>query len=138
MKTGSQSLIRIGGLAGIITPVLFTILVIAESLLRPGYSQISDEISSLGVGQYQIIQNLNFIFSGALSILFGLGLGTALISNTSRRSAKITRGTVIVFAFGIIFAGITLILAGQFRNIPRLQSNTIICTLLPVLWLSLL
>lgn len=47
--------------AGIIAPILFTFLVAVESILRQGYSQISNYVSELGVGSYAIIQNTNFI-----------------------------------------------------------------------------
>ena len=58
-------------------PILFTLLVVFESILRPGYSQISDEISYLGVGPYSYIQNANFIISGLLVVVFALGLGAS-------------------------------------------------------------
>ncbi|MGZ7160986.1 MAG: DUF998 domain-containing protein, partial [Methanobacterium sp.] len=69
---------RILALCGIVAPILFTLLVIVESLFRPGYSQIFNDVSDLGLGQYSIIQNINFIVFGLLSLGFAIGLGANL------------------------------------------------------------
>jgi hypothetical membrane protein len=95
---------RFFALCGIIAPILFTILVIVESLLRPGYSQIFNDVSDLGIGPYAIIQNINFIIFGLLSIGFAIGLG----SNLPYLAGKITKWLVIVFGLCIILAGVTL------------------------------
>jgi len=95
---------RIYALCGIIAPILFTILVIVESLLRPGYSQIFNDISDLGLGPYSIIQNINFIVFGLLSIGFAIGLG----ANLKYRAGKAAKWLVIVFGLCIILAGVTL------------------------------
>lgn len=91
-------------LCGIIAPILFTLLVIIESLLRPGYSQIFNDVSDLGLGPYSIIQNINFIIFGLLSIGFAIGLG----DNLPHRAGKATKWLVIVFGLCIILAGVTL------------------------------
>ena len=94
-------------LCGIIAPILFTLLVIVESLLRPGYSQIFNDVSDLGLGPYAIIQNISFIIFGLLSIGFALGLG----ANLSHRAGKAVKWLVIVFGACIILAGVTLMSA---------------------------
>ncbi|MGZ7096620.1 MAG: DUF998 domain-containing protein [Methanobacterium sp.] len=99
---------RILALCGIVAPILFTILVIVESLLRPGYSQIFNDVSDLGLGPYSIIQNINFIVFGLLSIGFAIGLG----ANLPHRAGKATKWLVIVFGFMIILAGVTLMFSG--------------------------
>lgn len=99
---------KIFALCGIIAPILFTILVIIESLLRPGYSQIFNDVSDLGIGPYSIIQNISFIVFGLLSIGFALGLGNKL----PHRAGKVTKWLVIVFGLCIILAGVTLIFVG--------------------------
>ncbi len=91
-------------LCGIIAPIIFTILVIVESLLRPGYSQIFNDISDLGLGPYSIIQNTSFIIFGLLSIGFAMGLG----ANLPNRAGKVTKWLIIIFGLCIILAGITL------------------------------
>ncbi|MGB9978805.1 DUF998 domain-containing protein [Methanobacterium sp.] len=99
---------RFFALCGIIAPILFIILVIIESLLRPGYSQIFNDVSDLGIGSYAIIQNINFIVFGLLSIGFAIGLG----SNLPHRAGKVTKWLVIVFGLCIILAGVTLFSVG--------------------------
>ena len=83
---------KIFALCGIIAPILFTLLVIVESLLRPGYSQIFNDVSDLGLGPYSIIQNINFIIFGLLSIGFAIGLG----ANLPHRAGKATKWLIIV------------------------------------------
>lgn len=96
---------RIFALCGIVAPILFTLLVILESLLRPGYSQIFNDVSDLGLGPYAIIQNINFMIFGVLSIGFAIGLG----ANLPYRAGKATKWLVIVFGACIVLAGVTLL-----------------------------
>jgi len=97
-------------------PILFTLLVIIESLLRPGYSQIHTEISYLGIGPYSIIQNTNFIISGLLSIAFAIGLGLSLSADTRQTIKKFIEVLLIIFGDGVTFAGISLILVSVFTT----------------------
>lgn len=99
---------KIFALCGIIAPILFTLLVIIESLLRPGYSQLFNDVSDLGIGPYSIIQNISFIVFGILSIGFAWGLGNKL----PHRAGKATKWLVIVFGLCIILAGVTLFSVG--------------------------
>ncbi|HML04466.1 MAG TPA: DUF998 domain-containing protein [Methanobacterium sp.] len=99
---------RFYALCGIIGPILFTLLVIVESLLRPGYSQIFNDVSDLGIGPYSIIQNISFIIFGLLSIGFAMGLG----ANLPNRAGKVTKWLVIIFGLCIILAGVTLFSVG--------------------------
>ena len=97
---------------------------VIESLLRTGYSQVSDEISYLGVGSYAVLQNANFIISGLLSIVFALGLGVT-ISVGARRAGRRAELAVAIFGVGIILAGVTLMLAGTIvPEIPAYYAHT--------------
>jgi hypothetical membrane protein len=89
-------------LCGICGPIIFTVLVIIESLMRPGYSQTYNFVSDLGVGPNAIIQNINFFIFGILSIGFALGLRNALPSGKYLKTAV---WMVIIFGLGIIGAG---------------------------------
>src|SRR6266516_2158292 len=72
MNTDSTPAVQQMGIwAAIIAPILFTISVIVESVLRSGYSQIYNYISELGVGPYAIIQIASFIVFGLLLLVFG-------------------------------------------------------------------
>ncbi len=100
-----QSTQRLFALCGIVAPVLFTLVVIVASLLRPGYSQTYNFISDLGVGPNAIIQNVNFIIFGLLTICLAIGLWMG--SPAPRGLAlKAGLGLVIIFALGVLFAGV--------------------------------
>lgn len=81
-------------------------MVIVASLLRPEYSQTQNFVSDLGVGPYAIIQNLNFIIFGLLSIGLALGLRTGLPDPQPKST---TTGVFMVGLFGLL-----VMLAGVF------------------------
>jgi len=81
------------------------LLIVIEGFIRPGYSHIFYAISDLGLGPYAIIQNINFIIFGLLSIGFAIGLG----ANLPYRAGKAVKWLVIIFGVGTILAGVTLI-----------------------------
>jgi hypothetical membrane protein len=60
--------------AGIVGPILFTVVVVIQGLLRPGYSPVADPISALATGQNGWVQNLNFIVLGLLMLAYAVGL----------------------------------------------------------------
>jgi len=111
MNSKDWGFLRFSSWAGIATPVFFTVMVAVESLLRPGYSQIAKEVSDLGAGPYSGIMNTNFIVSGILAVVFGLGLGAAL-SVEERRAARRVQIALEIFGVGVVLAGVSLIFAG--------------------------
>jgi hypothetical membrane protein len=90
-------------LAGIITPVGFTALVIVQGFLQPDYSHISMPISALAAWPTGWIQVINFCVSGALIIAFAVGLHLGV--QPTRRGAM---GVALLTAsgVGIIGAGV--------------------------------
>ncbi len=76
-----------------------------ESILRPGYSQISNFVSDFGVGPLAILQNINFIIFGTLSIGLALGLRGA-VPDTKSLAFKAGVWLVMIFALGVFFAGV--------------------------------
>ena len=64
--------------AGIIGPILFTVLVIAQGLLQPDYSHVSMPISALSAWPLGWLQNLNFAVFALLLAAFTLGLHRAV------------------------------------------------------------
>lgn len=96
---------RFFAFCGVVAPILFTILVIIESLLRPGYSQTYNFISDLCVGTYAIIQNINFVIFGLLIIGFALGLRGGLPSPKGR-ALKAGVWLVVISGLGVLFAGV--------------------------------
>ena len=107
---------RIGAGAGIIGPILFAVLVAVESLLRPGYSQIYDDISYLGIGPFAIIQNANFIAFGLLLLVFAVGFGRTVERSSGRRASGVA-GTLVISGLGVIFAGVSLLFLAYFAHI---------------------
>jgi len=97
--------IRFFAICGILAPIIFWFMVIIESLLRPGYSQLYNFVSDLGVGPLAIIQNINFVVFGILSLIFGLGFIQNL-PNPKSRSIKAGFWFMILFSIGILLAGI--------------------------------
>lgn len=92
-------------ICGIVAPILFTLMVILESLLRPGYSQTYNFVSDLGVGPNAILQNINFVVFGILVIGLAIGL---LTSKYAPRSLAFKAGIVfmVIFALGVGLAGV--------------------------------
>ena len=76
-----------------------------ESLLRPGYSQYYNFVSDLGVGHLAVLQNINFIVFGILTILFAIGLRNGL-PTPQGKALKTGIWFVILFALGVLLAGI--------------------------------
>jgi len=96
---------RFYALCGIIAPLFFMIMVIIESLLRPGFSQIYSTISELGLGHLAILQIINFIIFGLLLISFTIGFSKYL----KTRSGKAVIVLLIAFSLGVIFAGVAFL-----------------------------
>jgi len=92
-------------LCGIIAPILFWVMVIVESLIRPGYSPVHNFVSDLGVGSLAILQNINFMIFGILTIGLGLGLHGSL---PTPRGVSLKSSVLLVIIFGILifFAGL--------------------------------
>jgi hypothetical membrane protein len=97
--------LRFLGICGIIAPILFLLLVIVGSLLRPDYSQFQNFVSDLGVGSNSYIQNINFIIFGILSICLALGLRIS-IPSPQGISYKAGVWMVVLFGIGVLFAGV--------------------------------
>ena len=65
-------------LAGLIGPLLFTVLVIIQGLLQPDYSHIAMPISALAAWPYGWLQNLNFATTSLLHAAFVVSLHRAI------------------------------------------------------------
>jgi len=91
-------------ICGIVSPIIFAVMVIIESLLRPGYSQTFNFISDLGVGSNAILQDINFWIFGILTLGFVVGLWQ---STPAKKSLALKAGIVLVaiFAIGVGLAG---------------------------------
>jgi hypothetical protein len=70
--------LRLAGRAGIAGPILFTVVFLAQDLLRSGYDPIAEPISALEAGRHGWIQQLNFVVFGVLTLVFATGLHRGL------------------------------------------------------------
>jgi len=60
--------------AGIVGPILFTTVALAQSLLRGDHSLVGDPISALATGSSGWVQDVNFVVIGLLLIANAIGL----------------------------------------------------------------
>ena len=105
MPTNVHNRLKFYAVCGIIAPIFFWFMVIVESLLRPGYSQYYNFVSDLGVGHLAILQDINFIIFGILTLGLALGLRRGL-PLPQGRSLKVGVWFVILFALGVLLAGV--------------------------------
>lgn len=96
--------------AGIIGPLLFIVVFIAEGLTRPGYSAWRNYVSQLATGDGGWVQTVNFLVCGALVLVFALGLRASVAGTRGSMS-----GPVLIGLFGT-----ALLVAGTFVTDPTL------------------
>jgi hypothetical membrane protein len=66
--------LRVAGWAGVLGPVLFTVVFLAQDLTRGGYDPAALPISALAAVPGGWVQNLNFLVFGVLTLAFAAGL----------------------------------------------------------------
>jgi hypothetical protein len=96
--------------AGVVGPLLFIAVFLAEGFTRPGYSQWRNFVSQLSTGETGWVQVVNFLVCGTLVLLCAVDL---------RQALKGTRGAVGAPILLGLFA-ITLLVAGIFSTDPAL------------------
>lgn len=65
----------LGGWAGIVGPVLFTLTFLGQELFRmEEYSPLAEPVSALEAGPNGWIQQMNFVVLGVLTMIFAVGL----------------------------------------------------------------
>lgn len=60
--------------AGIVGPVVFAVVAVAQGLIRPGYSLVAEPVVALVSGPSGWVQDVNFVVLGALVIACAIGL----------------------------------------------------------------
>ena len=88
---------------GVVGPVLFILAFLIEGLTRPGYSSLTQTISSLEAGPLGWMQQANFIVFGLLMAGFAAGLRLALVPGIGSLWGPLLEGVV---ALGLIGDGI--------------------------------
>jgi hypothetical membrane protein len=96
--------VRALALAGVVGPVLFTVLVILQGLLIPEYSHVRLPISALEAWPTGWIQRLNFAVAGFLIVVFTYALHLGV--QPARRGGT---GAPL-----LVLGGIGIVLAGLF------------------------
>jgi hypothetical membrane protein len=88
-------------IAGMIGPLFFIALVVAQGILQPDYSHIAMPISALAAWPAGWMQNLNFFLLGTLNAAFTIGLHKAI---RATRFGVIGILLLLVSCLGILLA----------------------------------
>ena len=99
-----RSVIAALAAAGIAGPVMFAVVALVQSLLRPEHSLVADPISALAAGPSGWVQDVNFFVFGSLMIAYAIGLHLGV---------RPTRWGVVGLAF-LVLSGVGLVWAGLF------------------------
>jgi hypothetical membrane protein len=92
--------------AGVVGPLLFTVVFLIEGFTRPGYSQWRLYVSQLATGPGGWIQVVNFLVCGTLVIVFAIAL---------RSTTRLVAAPILLALFGG-----ALLVAGVFSTDPAL------------------
>ncbi len=90
--------------AGIAGPVMFAVVALVQSLLRPEHSLMTHPISALAAGPSGWVQDMNFLVFGSLMIAYAIGLHLGVRSS---------RAGVVGLVF-LVLSGVGLVWAGLF------------------------
>jgi hypothetical membrane protein len=90
------------GWAGVLGPVLFTLIWVAQELFRiEEYSPIKEPVSALAAGPNGWIQSVNFVVFGVLTMAFAMGLYR--VSHSSR-AGVVGSALFLVSGLGLLMA----------------------------------
>jgi hypothetical membrane protein len=106
VDTRERQFIRWSGLAATVYPILFVVVFTVAGFLRPGYSQVSQAISDLGVGPLGWLMDAGVIINGLVIIALAAGffLATRPVMRTGWRWACAV--LIAIPGFGEIVGGI--------------------------------
>lgn len=99
-----RSVIAALAAAGIAGPVMFAVVALVQSLLRPEHSLVTHPISALAAGPSGWVQDVNFLVLGSLMIAYAIGLHLGV-----RPSWAGVVGFVL-----LVLSGVGLVWAGMF------------------------
>lgn len=94
----------VGGVTGIIAPIIFVMLVVVQGLQHSDYSHTELPISALAAWPHGWVQSLNFLVLGTGVLAFALALHRAVVSDRSGVTAPVL----------LAASGIGLLLAAVF------------------------
>jgi hypothetical membrane protein len=90
-------------ISGVIAGPLFLLALFVEGATRPHYDALRHPGSSLELGPYGWVQQVNFVVAGLLTLAFALGLRRALRLGRGSRWGPLLVG---VWAIGLVAAGL--------------------------------
>lgn len=93
----------LSGLAGVVGPLVFTASALIHSLTSPEHSLLRDPISALAAGPAGAIQNITFMVTGALFLIFSWGIWREL---PHRRGLDIAGIFLALTGAGLVAAGV--------------------------------
>ncbi|MGO9410605.1 MAG: DUF998 domain-containing protein [Spirochaetia bacterium] len=93
---------------GVIGPLFFIVVFLIEGATRAGYNPLRIPVSSLSIGEFGWMQNVNFLITGSLVVAFVIGL---------RQALRLSGGSSwLPLLIGLV--GVGLIGAGFFNTDP--------------------
>jgi hypothetical protein len=109
---------RGGALAGIVGPIVFSLVFMIEGWLRPDYSPLERSIAELSLGPRGWIQIASFVLCGVLFLIFSFAVRGAL-----RRGTASALGPLLLGAIGFCFIGSGIFVAAP-ASLPVEQWGT--------------
>jgi|SRR5579859_1427984 len=97
MQTRTLSLTRILLLCGAIAGPLFVLIVLIQDYTRPGFDPRQYLLSVLSLGDWGWVQITNFVLTGVLNLLYGVGLWRRLHPGRAG-----TWGPIFIGVYGLI------------------------------------
>jgi hypothetical protein len=94
--------------AGVLAPILFTLVYFVEGATRPGYDPMRHQVSLLSLGDGGWVQVASFLVTGALLAVFASGLRQSLDGAPGGRAAPLA----------LALSGVGFLLAGLFSTQP--------------------
>ncbi len=94
--------------AGIVGPVLYSLVFTVDGALRPGYSPSSEAVSYLLLGPSGWIEIVNFIFVGLLLIFFALGFLQWMRPVIAAGWRRVSTALLVLVGMGFIMAALFL------------------------------
>lgn len=94
---------KLAARAGIFSAVMFTIILVGQSMMHPEYSQVSELIGALGSYSNGWIQIVSTAVTGAAMFVFALGLCMTPLKGFGARTGPVL---LAIAAVGIIFSGL--------------------------------
>lgn len=99
VNTANKRLIWLGGLCGVVQPVLTLVMVFAATVISPWFRWDTNALSELGVGEVSLLFDSSVLLGGLLGFFFALGLREYLVGD---RLTKI--GSVLIMLSSVCLA----------------------------------